>query len=130
MRIIDRFNLQAVLDEQRFQSSGVVSDETAIRLGHLLGVDSVLLYRVEGPTWRDHVLARSGIDLPPFVVTSKIIRVESAEVVFHNVVTIPIEGPGERPFSLFREAQMSPTVREALDRGIAQTIADLQHAFR
>jgi len=130
LRIVDRFDLPTLRGEQRFQLGGAVSDESAIRLGRLLGVDSVLFFRIEGPNFRDQVFAKFHGDLPPFTVTSKIILVESAEVVFHNVVTSPVErfkGPTAFFYSDFR---VEPQVRAALDRGVVQTIADLSHAFR
>ncbi len=130
LRIVDRFDLPTLRGEQRFQLGGAVSDESAIRLGRLLGVDSVLFFRIEGPNFRDQVFAKFHGDLPPFTVTSKIILVESAEVVFHNVVTSPVErfrGPTSFFYSDFR---VEPQVRAALDRGVVQTIADLSHAFR
>lgn len=130
LRIVDRFHLAAILGEQRLQVGGLVQDETAIRLGRLLGVDSVLLYRIDGPSLHDRLLARYYGNLPPFVVTSKIVRVESAEVVFHNVVTIPVGRPGIPAPSFFGDPHSDLHAREALERGVAQTVADLRHAFR
>lgn len=130
LRIVERFNLPSILGEQRLQMGGAVSDETAIRIGRLLGVDSVLIYRIEGPTLRDRLFARYHGDLPPFMVTSKIVRVESAEVVFHNVVTTRMAGPGNGVAPLLAESDMQPLIRAALEHGVAQTIADLWHAFR
>ncbi|MBI4400781.1 MAG: hypothetical protein HY581_04025 [Nitrospirae bacterium] len=130
LRIVDRFNLDAVLGEQRFQVGGAVSDESAIRLGRLLGVDGILLYRIEGPTLRDRFFSKYYGDLPPYVVTSKIIMVESAEVVFHNVVTTPVGRPGMPMPFFFNDPHMDVQVRAALDHGIAQTTEDLRHAFR
>lgn len=130
LRIVDRFELQTILGEQRFQFEGSVSEESAVRLGRLLGVDSVLLYRIEGPTFRDRVLARYYGDLPPFTVTSKIIMIESAEVVFHNVVTSPVVGVRDALSPSAVESSMPPAVRAALERGVAQTTEDLWHAFR
>jgi hypothetical protein len=122
LRIVDRFNLDTVLGEQRFQVGGLVSDEAAVRLGRLLGVDGVILYRIVGPSLRDRFVARYGFDLESgsgdFIITSKIIMIETAEVVFHNVVTSRVE-PGS-----------SPVFRIALDLGIMQTAGDLLHAFR
>lgn len=130
LRIVDRFDLPTLRGEQRFQLGGAVSDESAIRLGRLLGVDSVLFFRIEGPNFRDQVFAKFHGDLPPFTVTSKIILVESAEVVFHNVVTSPVERfNGPTPF-FYSDFRVEPQVRAALDRGVVQTIADLSHAFR
>lgn len=130
LRIVDRFDLEAVLDEQRFQFGGAVSDESAVRLGRILGVDSVLLYRVEGPSFRDQVFARFSGELPPYVVTSKIIRVESAEVIYHNVVTTPVQAPRGQISDFLTGTRMGPLVQAALDRGVEETIADLHHAFR
>jgi len=123
LRIVERFDLPIIHSEQRFQLSGAVSDETVLGVGRLLGVDSVLLYQIEGPNVRDRILAKMYGELPPFTVTSKVIRVESAEVVYHNVVTVPVMHDNSDNF-------LQPLSQVALDRGIAQTIADLQHAFR
>jgi len=130
LRIVDRFNLPSILSEQRLQMSGAVSDETAIRIGRLLGVDSVLIYHIEGPTMRDRLFARYYGDLPPFMVTSKIVRVESAEVVFYNVVTTRMAGPNDGSSMSLTESDLQPTIRVALEDGVAQTIADLRNAFR
>jgi hypothetical protein len=125
LKVVERFDLRRLLDEQRFQFSGAVSDETAIHVGRLLGVDSVALYRVEGPSNRDRALARVVGGLPPVVVISKIIMVENGEVVFLNAVTVPVEEATDKAF-----LSMDSQLQAALDRGIAQTIADLRHAFR
>jgi len=130
LRIVERFNLPSILSEQRLQMGGAVSDETAIRIGRLLGVDSVLIYRIEGPTMRDRLFARYHGDLPPFMVTSKIVRVESAEVVFLNVVTTRVAGPNDGASLLPVESDIQPLIRVALEHGVDQTIADLWNAFR
>lgn len=130
LKIVDRFNLPALLTEQRLQLGGAVSEETAVRLGRLLGADSVLIYRIEGPTWRDRLWARQHSDLPPVIVMSKIIRVESAEVVFHNVVTARIEDQPEWGWSVAEATDFQRFNRAALERGIVQTVHDLQRAFQ
>lgn len=130
LRILERFDLPAIRHEQRFQLSGAVSDESALSVGRLLGVDSVLLYRIEEPSVRDRVLAKLYGDLPPFTVTSKIIMVESGEVVYHNVVTAPIARPHLLVPHFFSDPEMDHQLRAALDRGVVQTVADLRHAFR
>ena len=130
LRIVDRSYLSQILDEQRFQAGGSVSDVTAIRVGRLLGVDSVLLYDIEGPTRRDWLFARYHDDVPPYVVTSKVILVESAEVVFHNVVTAQVDEQDGNTSRNFDSAALSRVSRAILDRGVVQTIEDLRHAFR
>lgn len=131
LKIIERSALGAILKEHQFQLGGSVAEETAIRVGRLLGTDSVLIYTIQGPTLRDRVFAEDSTDLPPFLVTSKIIEVESAEIVYHNVVTARIEGPLENEgYFLFSRESARPLMRQALGRGVDQTIADLRHAFR
>ncbi len=131
LQIVDRVNLTIILREQSLELSGAVSDETAMHLGRLLGADSILLYQIDGPTFQDRVRAEFFYgEPPPFTVISKIIRVESGEVVYHNVVTAPVMQSHQSFLSLDREAPHDLTFLTALDRGVAQTIGDLQHAFR
>lgn len=130
LKIVERFNLPALLTEHRLQLGGAVSEETAIRLGRLLGVDSVLIYRIEGPSLRDRIFARQHSDLPPIIVMSKIIRVESAEIVFHNVVTARVEDQAEWGWSVADSTDFHRFNRAALERGIAQTVHDLRRAFQ
>ncbi len=130
LQIVERSDLPTLLDEQRLQMAGLVSDRTAVHLGRFLGADGVLWYRIEGPTLRDRVFAKYSGDLPPFLFTSKIIVVESAEVVFYNVVVAQVEGVDPRSSLFFRESRMQPLIRAALDRGVDRTAADLWRAFR
>ena len=130
LRIVERFDLPAIRVEQSFQLTGAVSDETAVSVGRLLGVDSVLFYLIQGPTVRDRVLAKLYGELAPYTVVSKIIRVESAEVVYHNVVTAPVVRGNESLSSFVSDFQQESSFRAALENGIARTIADLKHAFR
>lgn len=130
LRIIDRSNIPTVVTEQRFQTGGLVSDESAVRIGQMLGVDSVLIYRIDGPTLRDRFWARQHQDLPPITVTSKIIRVESAEVVYLNVVTARVDEADGSRWLLSDNVDYQRWSREALDRGIMQTVVDLQRAFQ
>ena len=129
LRIIDRSHMPAIVAEQRFQVGGLVSEESAVRIGRMLGVDSVLIYRIDGPTLRDRFFARRHRDLPPVTVTSKIIRVESAEVVYHNVVTAHVDETEASGWSLSDNVDYHRWSREAVDRGVMQTVDDLRRAF-
>jgi hypothetical protein len=129
LRIIDRSHMQSIVSEQRFQVGGLVSEDSAVRIGQILGVDSVLIYRIEGPTLRDRFFARQHRDLPPVTITSKIIRVESGEVVYHNVVTARVDEAEGSGWSLSDNVDYHRWSREALDRGIMQTVFDLHRAF-
>jgi hypothetical protein len=129
LRIIDRSHMQTIVSEQRFQVGGLVSEDSAVRIGQLLGVDSVLIYRIDGPTLRDRFFARRHRDLPPMTITSKIIRIESGEVVYHNVVTAHVDDTEDSGWSLSDNIDYHRWSREALDRGIVQTVYDLHRAF-
>lgn len=129
LRIIDRSHMPSIVSEQRYQVSGLVSEESAVRIGQMLGVDSVLIYRIDGPTLRDRFFARKDRDLPPVTITSKIIRVESGEVVYHNVVSARADEPERSAWSLSDNVDYHRWSREALDRSIRQTVDDLHRAF-
>lgn len=130
VRIFDRANLRRILSEQQFQLGGPVAEETAVRAGRLLGVDSVLLYEIRGPSVRERLFARRSSDIPPLSVSSKIIQVESGEVVFHNVVTAAVDDCDEGSGGFGSEFAAAPLIRSALARGVDRTIADLRRAFR
>jgi hypothetical protein len=130
LKIVDRFNLSLLQNEQRLQLAQAGSDDSAIRVGRLLGVDSVLIYRIDGPSHRDRLWARTSRDLPPITVTSKLIRVESAEVLYHRVVTVrfdPVSDGGWMPADNVDYQRLS---RDAIERGIMQTVDELGRAFK
>lgn len=43
LRVVDRENLQRILDEQRLGLSGVVDEQTAVQVGNLMGAKAVLM---------------------------------------------------------------------------------------
>src|SRR5262249_2868466 len=131
LKIVDRVHLPAVMTELRFHSGGAVSDESALRIGQLLGADSVLLYHIEGPSLRERFMARHPSQLRPIVMTTKIIRVESAEVVYHDVVIAGFDDRGaDRGWSLSDTTDYRGLSRDALERGLSRTLADLHQAFQ
>ena len=130
LKFVDRLYLPVVLEEHRFQLTGSVADESGVRLGRVLGVDTVLIYRINGPSMRDRMWARSYRDLPPVTVTSKMIRVESAEVVYHHIVEAEIEGPTSWGGSFLDRIEYQRLSREAIDRGIVQTVSELRQALK
>ncbi|MCB0790475.1 MAG: hypothetical protein H6595_14005 [Flavobacteriales bacterium] len=46
LRVVDRDNMQRILDEQRLGLSGVVDQETAVQVGNLIGAQAVLMGEV------------------------------------------------------------------------------------
>jgi len=130
LTLVDRFNVPTVLKELRFQTTGAVTEDSAMRVGHLLGVDSVLLYAIEGPTLRDRIMARRLSQVRPITITTKIIRVESAEVVYFDVVIAKMQDYGYGDRWMFDNLDYDQLSREALERSIKQTVVDLQRAFQ
>lgn len=127
LTIVDRLHLPVLLGEHRFQLTGAVADSSAIHIGRLLGADSVLIYRIDGPSWRDRMWARQASDLPPILVTSKLIRVESAEVLYHRVIVAQLEESAVSGWWDGQDAQRLS--RAALERGIRETVVELGRAF-
>jgi hypothetical protein len=129
LRIVDRFHVPMLRSEQEFQYAGSVTDESAVRAGRMLGVDSVLLYTIDGPAMRDRLFVDRPSQLRPITVTAKIVRVETAEIVYHNVVTTRMDDGGRWGWTLSDSTDVQQLGREALDRGVRQAMSDLQRAF-
>lgn len=130
IKIVDRRNVQQLTEEQRFQLSGRVADDSTVGVGKWLGADTMVLFRVEGPTWRERLLARMHGKMPPFVVTSKIISLESGEVFYHDVVSAtPTPGSGEwNDYS--SDNELRPAMHAALDNALSRAILHLHRSFR
>jgi hypothetical protein len=126
LQFVDRTLLQVLRQEQNFQLSGAVSDQTAIRLGQLLGADIILHYHVERPTWLDQMRARFSGQLPPVRVFSKVIRVETGEVLFHHMVSVQSRELSDDE----TYASVAPLVQAAVQKGVGKTLQALQQAFR
>jgi hypothetical protein len=60
-------------------------------VGRLLGADGVLIYRIEGLGLRDRIVASLHDEGNLIMISSKIVRVEDGEVLFHDVVTVPVQ---------------------------------------
>jgi hypothetical protein len=130
IKIVERRNMELLTAEQRFQLSGRVEDDSAVRVGRWLGADSMVLFRIDGPTWRERLLGRFYGKMPPFVVSSKIISVESGEVLYHDVVTampMPVSGDWSDYAS---DYELRPAMHAALDRALSTAIAHLHQSFQ
>ncbi len=130
IKIVDRRNVQQLTEEQRFQLSGRVADDSAVGVGKWLGADTMVLFRVEGPTWRERLLARMHGKMPPFVVTSKIISLESGEVFYHDVVSAtptPVSGEWSDYAS---DTELRPAMHAALEQALSRAILHLHQSFR
>ena len=130
VEILERRDLDQLTDEQRLQLSGRIGDDSAIRVGRWLGADSMVVFRIDGPTWRERLLARFHGKMPPFVVSSKIISLESGEVLYHDVVSaVPVPVSGEwGDYAI--DYELRPALHSALDHALATAISHFHHSFR
>src|SRR5574341_248552 len=130
IKVVERRNIEPLTDEQRLQLSGRVGDDSAVRVGKWLGADSMVLFRIDVPTWRERLLARFYGKMPPFVVSSKIISLESGEVLYHDIVTaMPVPPSGEWS-DYASDYELQPALRSALDHALSVAIAHLNQSFR
>jgi len=130
IRIVERRYLETVRDEQRLQTSGRVADESAMHIGKWLGADSLVMFQIDQPRWRDRLLARDYERMAPVVVSIKIIAVETGEVLYYDIVRIipvPPLGKSERHVN---DTELQSTVRAGLDRAVSVAIAHLDQSFR
>ena len=130
IKIVERRDIDQLTNEQRWQLSGRVGDDSVVRIGRWLGADSLVLFRIEGPTIRERMLARFYGRMPPFVVSSKIISVESGEVLYHDIVTamaVPESGEWDDYAS---DYELQPAMRAALDQALSVAIVHLNQSFR
>lgn len=130
IKIVERRNIAPLTDEQRLQLSGRVGDDSAVRVGKWLGADSIILFRIDMPTWRERLLARFYGKMPPFVVSSKIISVETGEVLYHDIVTaMPVPHSGAWS-DYASDYELQPALRSALDHALSVAIVHLNQSFR
>ena len=130
IKIVERRDVGQLTDEQRWQLSGRVGDESVVRIGKWLGADSMVLFRIEGPTMRERMLARFYGRMPPFVVSSKIISVESGEVLYHDIVTTVAVPQFSEWSDYASDYELQPAMHAALDHALSVAIVHLHQSFR
>lgn len=130
VKVLDRRHLLAVAMEQRMHLSARFSDDSAVHLGRLLGADSIVVFHIDGPSWRDRLLARMHGAMPPVVVTSKVVQVETGEVLYHDmVVRTPV--PDRQGWDTYAsDYELQPLLRASLEQNVDEVIANLNQAFR
>ena len=130
VRVLERRNLIAVTTEQRVQLSGQFSDDSAVHVGRMLGADSIVVFHIDGPSWRDRLLARMHGTMPPVVVSSKVVRVETGEVLFHDMV-IRTPRPESGGWAAYdSDFEVQPLLRSSLEESLSEAISHLHEAFR
>lgn len=85
-------DLQPVLDELHLQYSGRVDDETAVRVGRLTGVDTILVYRIDPmPAVTSETASASTVPDASFEI--RLIQVESGHVLFRQTAIAVVDLP-------------------------------------
>ncbi|HKO19142.1 MAG TPA: hypothetical protein VJU82_09680 [Acidobacteriaceae bacterium] len=113
LHILERQQLDHLLLVQQQELRASVSEESALRVARLLGVDAFLFFEIHS--------YRHDPEAVQITITSKLVHLESGEVLFQSVVlsrAVRTPGTVERW-----------TTQLALDQAIAQMATDLQHAF-
>ncbi len=130
IKIVERRDIDQLTNEQRWQLSGRVEDDSVVRIGKWLGADSLVLFRIEGPTMRERMLARFYGRMPPFVVSSKIVSVERGEVLYHDIVTAMATPQSGEWSDYASDYELQPAMRAALDHALSVAIVHLNQSFR
>ncbi|WHZ25703.1 MAG: hypothetical protein OJF51_000498 [Nitrospira sp.] len=130
IRIVERRYLETVRDEQRLQISGRVADDSAMHIGKWLGADSLAVFQIDQPRWRDRLLARDYERMAPVVVSIKIIAVETGEILYYDIVRIIPAPPLGKSERYVNDIELQSTVRAGLDRAVSVAIAHLDQSFR
>lgn len=82
VEVFDRMSINKVLDEQKFQISGLVDESTAVEVGKVTGVQYVLVASTSNPAvtnranWKDNTWSTYSLSF-----TCKLIEVETSRVV-------------------------------------------------
>lgn len=130
LRVLDRRHLATITSEQRLQLSARFSDDDAVHVGRLLGADSIVIFHIDIPGWRDRLLARMHGTMPPVFVSSKVVRVETGEVLYHDMV-VRTPNPGQQGWDDYAsDFELQPILRSSLEESLSESIVNLDQAFR
>ncbi len=130
LKILERRDIEVINNELGLHLGGRVTDGTAISIGKWLGADSVAFFQIEGPTWRERMLARIQETMPPFTVLSKIISVESGEVLYHDIVAFqPVPQTGKWD-DYTRDYEVQTALQPALNHALTVAVERLERSFQ
>jgi hypothetical protein len=130
LKILERRDLNVLQGEVGLQLAGRVADETAISIGRWLGADSVALFQIESPSWRDRMYARIYETMPPIMVMSKVLSVESGEILYQDMVTSRPHPPSGRWDDYRTDADVQVGLKSALDQALSAAVEHLEQSFQ
>ncbi|MDR2783771.1 MAG: CsgG/HfaB family protein [Treponema sp.] len=73
--VLERENLNLIKAEQQYQTSGEVSDESYVGIGHMLGVETIVIFSITGSGYQRKLTVRC-----VSVETGKVLYNESTEI--------------------------------------------------
>ena len=121
VEVIERRNLDLLRHEQHLQYSYGMDEQSAVRLGQLIGAQAVLIYQIQLPSWRDRFLADDD-ELLPLSLGGRILNVETGTVLWSHTVMVSSAGCQS---NCWFAGKPRATLWPVLERGIDQLVAQL-----
>ena len=84
LRIVDRANLQQILNEQSLQAGGLIDIATGVRIGKIAGVQSILNYQIQTASDEELNAIQERGGTISSSISAKLILVETGEVLFQT----------------------------------------------
>ena len=116
VQVLERRNLEVVRKEQHLQRLYAMDEESAVRIGRLVGAQGVLIYRIRLPSWRDRFLVDE--EILPITFGGRLLEVETGTVLWSETVTLTSSDCessrcwfGGKP-----RATLWPTIKEGIDQ--------------
>jgi TolB-like protein len=92
-KVVDRQNLEKILQEQKLQASGLVDSETAKSLGKILGVEAIV-------TGTMSEMVGNKLE-----IYAKLIKTETAEILAASSITVPKDWVTSQPSVTYTQTQ-------------------------
>lgn len=120
VRVLERRNLEVVRTEQHLQRRYAMDEESAVRIGRLVGAQGVLVYRIRLPSWRDRFLVDE--QYLPITIGGRLLEVETGTVLWSQSVTISPSNceSGNCWFGGKPQATLWPTLQQGIDQLVEQ----------
>lgn len=120
VRVLERRNLEAVRTEQQLQQLYAMDEESAVRIGGLVGAQAVLLYQIRLPSWRDRILVEE--NALPISFGGRLLEVETGTVLWSETVTISPNHCQSKNcwFGGKPQATLWPTLEEGIDQLVGE----------
>ena len=116
VQVLERRNLDVVRQEQYRQQLYAMDEETAVRIGRLVGAKGVMFYQIRMPSWRDRFIVEE--ELLPITLGGRLLEVETGTVLWSQTVTVsPSDCPSSRCWWGGKpQATLWPTLKEGIDQ--------------